>query len=87
MMEHLLKLRPHVTSVLNDPTVSKAKGHHLNARPEQYGLMEALIQLLKNFEIATTVLTAEKSVTISYVLPFALKLQGHLMMTQKPWRQ
>lgn len=78
MMERLLVLRPHITAILKDSNVTKKDDKNLDLDPEQYGLMESLINILKHFDRATTILSAEKTVTISYVLPFALELSSVL---------
>ena len=78
MMKRLLVLRPHITAVLRDSSVTKRNDKNLNLSPEQYGLMESLIGILTPFKDATTLLSAEKSVTISYVLHFVLDLASVL---------
>ena len=78
MMKRLLVLRPHITAVLRDSSVTKKDDKNLNLSPEQYGLMESLIGILTPFKDATTLLSAEKSVTISYVLHFVLELASVL---------
>ena len=78
MIKRLLLLRPHVTAILKDETVTKAADRQLDLHPEQYGLMESLIEILKRFEAATTILSAEKTVTISCVLHIVVELASIL---------
>ena len=78
MMERLLVLRPNITAVLRDSSVTKKDDKSLNLSTEQYDLMESLIGILMPLKDATTLLSAEKPVTILYVLHFVLELASVL---------
>ena len=65
MLQRLLLLRPHVEAVLKDRSVTKKADKDIGLQPEQYGLVESLINVLLQLERATTILSADKSVTIS----------------------
>ena len=79
MLERLIRLRTHTTAVLGDTTVTpKAGDQQLNLSNSQYTLAEALVKLLKPFEVTTTIWSAEKEITISCVIPMVKELARSL---------
>ena len=58
-----------MSSVLNDRKVSKRSDLALDLSPDQWALAEDLVKVLKPFEVATTVLSAEYNASLSCVLP------------------
>ena len=75
MLERLVQLRPHISAVLKDAVATpKPDDRKRDLSPEQYGLIESLLEVLRPFERATTILSAEKAATISCVLHFALEI-------------
>ena len=69
MLRRLLLLRVPITAVMNDSSATKAADQALNLTPSQYHLAEKLVEILEPFESATTLLSAEKIVTLSLVPP------------------
>ena len=77
MLERLIRLRTHTAAVVGDTTVTpKAGDQQLNLSNSQYTLAEALVKLLKPFEVTTTIWSAEKEITISCVIPMVKELAG-----------
>ena len=54
---------------MNDSSAAKAADQALNLTPSQYHFAEKLVEILEPFESATTLLSAEKIVTLSLVPP------------------
>lgn len=65
MLSGLLEQRWPVTAALSDPTVTSRVKHHLDLKPDQWALMEELIQVLAPFESATVFLSGQQYVTLS----------------------
>ena len=76
MLRRLLLLRVPITAIMNDSSATKAADQALNFTPSQYHLAEKLVEILEPFESATTLLSAEKKVTLSLVSPMMFCLLG-----------
>ncbi|XP_029170539.1 zinc finger BED domain-containing protein 4-like [Nylanderia fulva] len=79
MLEHLVKNKRSVESVLADKSVTKAKlAQNLEIAEREWYIMENLVNLLKPLQVATTVLCANKSL-LSMVRPIVHSLlDNHL---------
>ena len=56
----------------------KAADRMLNLTNSQYNMAEAVVSLLKPFEVTTTIWSADKSTTILCVIPMVLELAATL---------
>ena len=74
MLQRLLDEHIPVVAVLNDRAVSSKDNPSLDLSPSQWMLAEDLVELLKPFEAATRLLSLEKNVSVSCILPIALGL-------------
>ena len=77
MLKRVICLREHISAVLSDAGVTKKVDQMLNLTNIQYDLAADLVSLLEPFEMTTTVWSAEKTATISCVLPMAMELASH----------
>ena len=76
MMERLLTVRQAVTAVLS---VAKKKEHRdLMPSNSDWDVIEELIKVLKPFQVATTVFSGQKYVTVSLVFPVITSLHEQL---------
>ena len=69
MLDRLINRHMPVVAVLNDKSVSKKGDPSLDLTTHQWILAEDLVSTLKPFESATHLLSSEKNVSISAVLP------------------
>lgn len=75
MMERLLEQRWPVTATLSDPEVTPRGKHYCDLKPEQWVLLEELVQGLGPFECATVFLSGQEYATAS-CLPQLVKGKG-----------
>lgn len=68
MLERLVELKWAVVKVLFDDRVTKRQDQSLNLTDHQWRLAEQLINVLKPLEIATTLFSYDKHVSMSNVL-------------------
>ena len=68
MLERLDYLRWPITAVLSDETVMKVSDRYLDLTADQWTLCKQLIPILKPFDVATTFLSYEENVSVSFVL-------------------
>ena len=78
MLERLDYLRWPITAVLSDPSVITASYHYLDLKAEQWDLCKQLIPVLKPFDVATTCLSYEENVSVSFVVPILHGLKESL---------
>lgn len=83
MLRRLLQLKLPIMAVLEDANVTKPEHRLLMLKDKDWGLAQALVDVLSPLEKATTVLGGESYVTTSIVLPVATSLVRHL---QQPAR-
>ena len=70
MLERLLELQWPLTLILVDPVLTPKKDHQdLLLKEWQWALAKGLVELLQPFEYATTILSGQKYVTLSLLLP------------------
>ncbi|XP_069389205.1 E3 SUMO-protein ligase ZBED1-like [Paralichthys olivaceus] len=82
MVERLLEQRWPVTATLSDPEVTPRGKHYFDLKPEQWVLLEELVQGLGPFECATVFLSGQEYATAS-CLPQPVKgLQRSKQQTQ-----
>ena len=77
MLQRLCKQTPAIMALANDESISKtavSKIKNCASSFEEQAIAERMVVLLKPFEIATSILCAEKSPTMNKVLPTVLKL-------------
>ncbi|XP_069374455.1 E3 SUMO-protein ligase ZBED1 isoform X1 [Paralichthys olivaceus] len=65
MVERLLEQRWRVTATLSDPEVTPRGKHYFDLKPEQWVLLEELVQGLGPFECATVFLSGQEYATAS----------------------
>ena len=66
MLERLDYLKWPITAVLSNPSVTTASYHYLDLKPEQWDLRKQLIPVVKPFDVATTCLSFEENVSVSF---------------------
>ena len=69
MLERLIDLRMPIIAVLTDKNISKQSDAELDLTAHQWLLADSLVTVLKPFELATTLLSAEENVSLSCILP------------------
>ena len=77
MLERLDYLKWPITAVLSDPSVTTASYHYLDFKPEQWDLCKQLIPV-KPFDVATTCLSYEENVSVSFFVPILHGLKEFL---------
>lgn len=79
MFERLLHLRWPVVAVLSNSEVTKrSDAATLDMTTEQWKLTSEVLPLLQPFELATVLLSSEKSNTAGCVFPFVIGIQNRL---------
>ncbi len=81
MLERLLELHVPILAVLSDKNVSKTCDAELDLSTRQWLLADELVKVLKPFELATTLLSAEQNVSLSCVIPIVEGLYRGLVET------
>ncbi|XP_038124484.1 zinc finger BED domain-containing protein 4-like isoform X2 [Cyprinodon tularosa] len=82
MMERLLEQRWPVTATLSDPEVTPRGKHYCDLKPEQWVLLEELVQGLGPFECATIFLSGQEYATASCLPQLVKGLQRSIQQTQ-----
>lgn len=78
MLERLLELRTAISAVLSDKKISKLADLDLDLTSRQWRLADSLLKLLRPFESATRLVSAEQNVSLSVVIPIMEGLQKGL---------
>ncbi|CAL9706522.1 unnamed protein product [Knipowitschia caucasica] len=88
MFERLLEQRWAITAVLSDRSVTKLQdARHLELKDEHWQLMEDTMPTLRALKCATTVMSAEREVSISNTYPITFGLiNGHLQEKENDTR-
>ncbi|XP_069114751.1 E3 SUMO-protein ligase ZBED1-like [Argopecten irradians] len=79
MLERLLEQTPPIMAVVHDPKYGKAATDAIKTYSynfQEQGLVEKIVEVLKPFEIATSILCAENVPTLLKVIPTLLKLKS-----------
>lgn len=82
MVERLLEQRWPVTATLFDPEVTPRGKHYCDLKPEQWVLLEELVQGLGPFECATVFLSGQEYATASCLPQLVKGLQRSIQQTQ-----
>lgn len=76
MLQRLLQLQRAISIILVDPVITPKKDHRdLLLSEHQWTLADQLVKILEEFEVATTVLSGQKYVTLSLALPVVTHLK------------
>ncbi|XP_051958615.1 E3 SUMO-protein ligase ZBED1-like [Xyrauchen texanus] len=82
MVSRLLEQRWPVTATLSDPEVTPRGKHYFDLKPEQWVLLEELVQGLGPFECATVFLSGQEYATASCLPKLVKGLQRSIQQTQ-----
>lgn len=82
MVARLLEQRWPVTATLSDPEVTPRGKHYFDLKPEQWVLLEELVQGLGPFECATVFLSGQEYATASCLPQLVKGLQRSIQQTQ-----
>uniref|UniRef100_A0A1A7WKA9 BED-type domain-containing protein n=1 Tax=Iconisemion striatum TaxID=60296 RepID=A0A1A7WKA9_9TELE len=84
MLTRLQEQRWPVTATLSDPEVTQRGKHYLDLKPDQWGLIEELNQVLEPFHSATVLMSGEQYVTLSSLPHVVDKIKKLLQNLESP---